>query len=198
MKFTEAQLEQAFIELLTQEDIPHVLGGDIVRSEEEVLIKEDLKAFLLNQYKEDRLTETEADQIIRQLEVFSSSDLYESNKAIMKLISDGFALKREDRSQKDIWIYLIDYSEKNNNTYKIVNQLEITGYHKRIPDGILYINGIPLVVFEFKTSINENVTIHDAYVQLTTRYKRDIPELFKYNAFNNGIVFFYNFSLFFN
>ena len=183
MKFTEAQLEQAFIELLGQEDIPHVLGGDIVRSEEEVLIKEDLKAFLLKQYKADNLTESEAVQIIRQLEVFSSSDLYESNKAIMKLISDGFALKREDRSQKDIWIYLIDYSEKNNNTYKIVNQLEITGSHKRIPDGILYINGLPLVVFEFKTAINENVTIHDAYVQLTTRYKRDIPDLFKYNAF---------------
>ena len=76
------------------------------------LIKEDLKSFLLNQYKVDKLTESEADQIIRQLEVFSSSDLYESNKAIMKLISDGFALKREDRSQKDIWVYLIDYSEK--------------------------------------------------------------------------------------
>ena len=42
---------------------------------------------------------------------------------------------------------------------------------------------MPLVVVEFKTAINENVTIHDAYVQLTTRYKRDIPELFKYNAF---------------
>jgi type I restriction enzyme, R subunit len=183
MKFTEAQLEQAFIELLRQEDIPHVLGGDIARAEDEVLIKEDLKAFLLNQYKAHKLIESEADQIIRQLEVYSSSDLYESNKAIMKLISDGFALKREDRSQKDIWIYLIDYSEKNNNTYKIVNQLEITGYHKRIPDGILYINGIPLVVLEFKTAVNENVSIHDAYIQLTTRYKRDIPELFKYNAF---------------
>ena len=111
MTFTEAQLEQACIELLGQEDIPHVLGGDIVRSEEDVLIKEDLKVFLLNQYKAYKLTESEADQIIRQLEVFSSSDLYESNKAIMKLISDGFALKREDRSQKDIWIYLIDYSD---------------------------------------------------------------------------------------
>ena len=61
MKFTEAQLEQAFIELLGQEDIPHVLGGDIARSEEEVLIKEDLKAFLLRQYKADNLTESEAD-----------------------------------------------------------------------------------------------------------------------------------------
>ena len=183
MKFTEAQLEQAFIELLGKEDIPHVLGGDITRSEDEVLIKEDLKAFLLSQYQADKLTDSEADQIIRQLEIYSSSDLYESNKAIMKLISDGFALKREDRSQKDIWIYLIDYNESNNNTYKIVNQLEIVGYQRRIPDGILYINGLPLVVFEFKSAIRENATVHDAYVQLTTRYQRDIPELFKYNAF---------------
>ena len=183
MKFTEAQLEQAFIELLGQEDIPHVLGGAIARSEDEVLIKEDLKAFLLSQYKADNLTESEADQIIKRLEIYSSSDLYESNKAIMKLVSDGFALKREDRSQKDIWVYLIDYNESNNNTYKIVNQLEIVGYQRRIPDGILYINGLPLVVFEFKSAIRENATVHDAYVQLTTRYQRDIPELFKYNAF---------------
>ena len=183
MKFTEAQLEQAFIDLLGQEGYPHVLGGDIDRSEDEVLIKEDLKAFLLSQYKTDNLTESEADLIIKRLEIYSSSDLYESNKAIMKLVSDGFALKREDRSQKDIWVYLIDYDESNNNTYKIVNQLEIVGYQRRIPDGILYINGLPLVVFEFKSAIRENATVHDAYVQLTTRYQRDIPELFKYNAF---------------
>ena len=138
MKFTEAQLEQAFIQLLEVENIPHVLGGDISRSEDEVLIKQDLKGFLLKQYRDEKLTESEADQIIRRLEVFSSSDLYESNKAIMKLVSDGFPLKREDRSKKDIWIYLIDYSEADKNAYKIVNQLEITGYHTRIPDGILY------------------------------------------------------------
>ncbi|MFD1553701.1 hypothetical protein DNU06_10090 [Putridiphycobacter roseus] len=58
MKFTEAQLEQAFIELLGQEDIPHVLGGTITRSNDEVLIKADLKEFLLNQYKAEKLTKS--------------------------------------------------------------------------------------------------------------------------------------------
>ena len=61
--------------------------------------------------------------------------------------------------------------------------MEIQGYEKRIPDGIVYMNGLPLVVFEFKTAIKENCTIKDAYTQLTIRYRRDIPELFKYNAF---------------
>src|SRR5690606_40692999 len=114
-----------------------------------------------------------------------ASDLYESNKTFMKKLSDGFAFKREDRSQKDIWIYLIDYSKKNKNIYKFVNQLEIHGSEPphRIPDGIVYVNGLPLVVFEFKSAIVEDATIHDAYKQLTIRYERDIPELFKYNAF---------------
>jgi len=183
MKFTEYQLEKAFIELLKTEEIPHINGATISRDIQEVLIEDDLKSFLLAQYKSDKLTNSEADQIIRQLKTYSASDLYESNKSIMKLVADGFSFKREDRSQKDIWIYLIDFSEENKNTYKFINQLEIVGYEKRIPDGILYINGLPLVVFEFKTAIREETTIHDAYVQLTTRYKRDIPELFKYNAF---------------
>jgi len=183
MKFTEAQLEQAFIELLGQKDIPHIFGSAIERAPEDVLIKEDLQSFLLNHYQKEQLTINEVKQIIRELQILPASDLYETNKAVMTKLSNGFKFKREDRSQKDIWIYLIDYSKKNNNTYKIVNQLEIEGTHKRIPDGILYINGLPVVVFEFKTSIKENVTIWNAFEQLTVRYKRDIPELFKYNAF---------------
>jgi len=206
MKFTEAKLEQAFTELLGNEGYPHFVGSSLVRSsEDEVLIEEDLKAYLLTRYQNANLTETEAQSIILQLKTLSSADLYESNKKIMQWLADGFILKREDRSQKDIHISLIDYAgldrqrqsenldiiaaepeeqyPPDTNIYKFVNQLEIVGTERRIPDGILYINGLPVVVFEFKTAIQENTTIHNAYVQLTTRYKRDIPELFKYNAF---------------
>ena len=207
MKFTEAQLESAIIELLGVESYPHVLGEAIERQPQEVLIKGDLRAFLAKQYATDHITTQEIEAVIKQLEAYSAADLYESNKAIMKLVSDGFLLKREDRSQKDLYIQLIDYSQLvafrepnrgevltivsedqgvyggSSNIFKIVNQLEIVGHEKRIPDGILYINGLPLVVFEFKSAIREEATIHDAFVQLTVRYQRDIPELFKYNAF---------------
>ncbi len=181
-KFTEAQLEQAIIELLGEEGYPHLLGENISRAPDEVLIKDDLRKFLREQYASDDITQAEIEQIIRKLELLPASDLYGSNKAFMKLVSDGFLLKREDRNQKDLFIQLIDYSPADRNRYKIVNQLEITGYEKRIPDGILYINGLPLVVFEFKSAIREEATIHDAYIQLTVRYCRDIPELLKYNA----------------
>lgn len=185
MKFTEAKLEQAFIGLLEQEGYNYVSGKSILKAPDEVVLKDDLKDFLHRQYKADKITENEVEQIVHELLLLPASDLYESNKTFMRKLSDGFTFKREDRNQKDIWIYLIDYSKKNNNTYKFVNQLEIHGTEppRRIPDGIVYVNGLPLVVFEFKSAIVEDATIHDAYKQLTVRYGRDIPELFKYNAF---------------
>src|SRR6056297_2107062 len=207
MKFTEEKLEQAFIELIAQEEITHVFGETIQRNSEDVLLKDDLKAYLQNRYKEEDITLAEIDSVIRELEKYPASDLYESNKAIMKIISDGFILKREDRSKKDLYIQLIDYRDLGSyiqpspenltrivaedktayktdpNIYKIVNQFEIQGFERRIPDAIVYINGLPLVVLEFKSAIRENATIYNAFVQITVRYKRDIPELFKYNAF---------------
>lgn len=203
MKFTEEKLEQAFTELLGQEGFPHHLGITISRKPDEVLIEEDLKNFLLTQYAAQGITVNETKSIILQLKSLSASDLYESNKTFLKMLSDGFILKREDRNQKDIYIQLIDYrglnkhrvpeeslatekdeaGNQDNNIYKFVNQLEIIGTERRIPDGIIYINGLPLVVFEFKSAIREEATVFNAFEQLTVRYRRDIPELFKYNAF---------------
>lgn len=182
MKFSEERLEQAIIELLAKEDIPHVLGNTLSRNPDEVLIQSDLREFLAEHYANDSITHNEINAVIRQLTAYPASDLYESNKAIMKMVSDGFLLKREDRNQKDLYIQLIDYSAADRNRYKIVNQVQIQGFETRIPDAILYINGLPLVVLEFKSATREEATIYDAYVQLTTRYRRDIPELFKYNA----------------
>ncbi|GAB6191289.1 type I restriction endonuclease subunit R [Desulfocastanea catecholica] len=205
-KFTEEKLEQAIITLLENQGYPHHKGESIPRQPSEVLIKPDLHAFLSHQYSSDNITEGEIKSIIRRLETLNPADLYDSNKTICKLVSDGFLLKREDRSRKDLYVQLIDYAGlpeqrtprtgevemivaeessfygSDNNIYKVVNQLEIEGREKRIPDTILYINGLPLMVFEFKSAIREEATIHDAYVQLTTRYARDIPELMKYNA----------------
>ncbi|MCX2837265.1 HsdR family type I site-specific deoxyribonuclease [Salinimicrobium sp. MT39] len=183
MKFTEEKLEQAIITHLEEEMYTYVSGKTILREESEVLLKGDLSEFLFSQYRDYGITQNEVESVIRKLETYPASDLYESNKAISRLISDGFLLKREDRNKKDLYIQLIDYSRSDKNIYKIVNQLEIVGYHKRIPDGIIYVNGIPLVVFEFKTAIQENTTVYNAFTQLTIRYRRDIPELFKYNAF---------------
>jgi type I restriction enzyme R subunit len=183
MKFNEAQLEQAITELLAEQGYPHTNGKTLKRELSEVLIKEDLQNFLEQKYAKQHISKEEVSLIIRQLEQLPSSDLYGSNKTIMNWVRDGQLLKREDRSKKDLLLELIDYETPSNNIFRFVTQLEIEQYHKRIPDGILYINGLPLVVFEFKSAIREEATLHEAYKQITERYDRDIPELFKYNAF---------------
>ncbi len=183
MKFTEKSLEKAVIELFEAEKYQFQSGMYIHKEISDVLLRGDIKTFLLDRYSDDDITPNEIENIIRQMEVLPSSALYDSNKAIMKMISDGFVLKREDRSKKDLFIQLLDFEYIDNNLFKIVNQMEIQGYENRIPDAIVYVNGLPLVVIEFKSAIKENTTINDAYTQLTVRYRRDIPELFKYNAF---------------
>ena len=182
MKFTEVKLEQAFISLLETEGYRYINGKELKRSSnQEVLLKEDLCAFLTDRYPD--LEEIELESIINELAYQSASSLYESNKYICKLLADGFIFKRNNPSKKDLHIRYIDVENEQNNSFLIVNQLEIQGSELRIPDLILYINGIPVVVFEFKTAIEEEITIYEAYRQLTVRYRRDIPELLKYNLF---------------
>ena len=219
VKFTEAKLEEAIIQMLRDQGYPYTRGPDLGREPNDVLIRSDLREFLKKRYTTENITDGEIDSIIRQLDALNAADLYDSNKTVCKWVSDGFLLKREDRNQKDLYVQLIDYglspfaprksapdvlsrSERrlssdatlaaedqagyelasDPNIYRIVNQLEIEGREKRIPDLILYINGLPLVVFEFKSAIRENATLHNAFEQLTVRYARDIPELMKYNA----------------
>ena len=182
--FNEHALEMSVMDFLQDEGYAYVCGNKIHRERTEVLLVDDLKQYLLNRYAKEGITPSEIDGIILKLRNISGT-IYEANKAVYKLISDGFILNREDRSQKDLFIELIDFEKMDNNNFKVVNQFEISGINNqiRIPDGIVFVNGIPVVVIEFKSAVKENTTILDAYKQLTVRYRRDIPELFKYNAF---------------
>ena len=184
INFNEHSLEMSIMELFQDEGYLYMNGEQIHRERSEVLLTDDLRQYILNRYAKDGLTATEVDGILLRLKAISGT-IYEANKAFCKLLCDGFILNREDRTQKDLYIQLVDYDHPENNVFKIVNQFEIEGVggQLRIPDGIVFLNGIPVVVLEFKSAVKENTTILDAYTQLTVRYRRDIPELFKYNAF---------------
>lgn len=184
LTFNEHSLEMSIMELFQDEGYLYLNGEQIHRERSEVLLTDDLRQYLLNRYAKDGLTTTEVDSILLRLKSISGT-IYEANKTFCKLLCDGFILNREDRSQKDLYIQLVDYDHPENNVFKIVNQFEIEGVggQLRIPDGIVFLNGVPVVVLEFKSAVKENTTIMDAYTQLTVRYRRDIPELFKYNAF---------------
>ncbi|MBR0528296.1 MAG: type I restriction endonuclease subunit R [Ruminococcus sp.] len=184
VNFNEHALEMSIMELFQDEEYTYINGESIIRDRSDVLLADDLRNYLHDRYSSEGITDSEIDGIILNLRSISGT-IYEANKAVYKLLCDGFILNREDRSQKDLYISLIDFEAPEKNIFKIVNQFEISGMNNqtRIPDAIIFINGIPVVVFEFKSAVREDTTIMDAYTQLTVRYRRDIPELFKYNAF---------------
>lgn len=183
-RFNEASLEQVVIERLEENGFTYVYGDDIERETTDVLIREDLISYLKKQYPE--LTEAERARFIKTLDNYSAGEsaLYDSNRDIMRLISNGVMFRRDNPQDKDVFIRLIDYDAPDKNIFKAVNQFTIKGATEtRRPDVIVFINGLPVVVMELKTPVNEDITIESAFTQLTVRYRRDIPELYKYNAF---------------
>ena len=80
MIFTEEKLEKAVLDLFLAENYTHISGDHIHKELSDVLLRDDLKQYLLNRYSPEDITLNEINSIIRKLELFPSSALYESNK----------------------------------------------------------------------------------------------------------------------
>jgi type I restriction enzyme R subunit len=177
-QFTEAELETASVELFREQGYDYVDGETIHRSFEEVLLKEDLRGYLSSKYPD--LTDLEVERAISRLDNIPSAPLYQGNREAFLLVNEGFDLVRDEPGKIAIHIDFIDFESPERNSFKVVNQFSVQGERLRRPDMILFINGIPVAIFEFKSAIKENATVHDAWEQITIRYCRDIPKLMKY------------------
>ena len=107
----------------------------------------------------------------------------EANWEIYRLLKDGVKVTitdRDDEGETDEILKVIDWENPENNDFFLASQFRITcdGYDKR-PDVIGFINGLPLVLMEFKR-IDKN--LYTAYHNNLRDYKDAIPHLFWYNA----------------
>ena len=179
-KFTEDELEHAIIELFEKQEYIYVPGVSIHRQYEEILLVDDLRSFLSARYAKSGLSEVEMQKIINKLALIQATPLYLGNREAFWLVNEGFDLVRDDISQVALHVDYIDFDHPENNIFKVVNQYSVQGERLRRPDLLVFINGIPIAICEFKTAIEEDTTIHDAWEQITIRYTRDIPKLMKY------------------
>jgi type I restriction enzyme R subunit len=89
---------------------------------------------------------------------------------------------QQDGYERSYEVALIDFSNPSNNEFLVVNQyMIIENNRNKRPDILLFVNGIPIVLFELKNAADENATIRKAFDQIRT-YKATIPGLFTYNA----------------
>lgn len=184
VKFYESDLEEIAMDVLSGDEFEmgyiYCPGSELHREQDEVLIIDDFYLYLIKRYPD--LSDTEIAKIEARVRA-TENTLYETNRAFLRLLADGFDIKRDDPSKSDIHIELADYENLENNTFRVVNQFEVKQRQLRIPDAVVFLNGLPVVVFEFKNPANDIADTHAAYEQVAVRYARDIPRLMSYNAF---------------
>lgn len=113
----------------------------------------------------------------------SRMDRVRANQAVYDLIRDGYRVswRDDDGNTVEDRVRYIDFRNPGENEWFAASQVRIAGeLHNRRPDMILFVNGIPLVLFEFKAP---HRSVKSAYDDNLTDYRDTIPALFVPNAF---------------
>ena len=111
-------------------------------------------------------------------------DPVEANREIYSLLKDGVKVAVTDPNGEGETVEVlrvIDWENPKNNDFFAASQFTITGeMYTRRPDIVCFVNGIPLILMEFKRI---DVNLYAAYNDNLRDYKSTIPHLFWYNAF---------------
>ncbi len=120
----------------------------------------------------------------RKLARPEGADLIQQNRMLHRLIVDGVTIeyRTSDGGIRGSQVRVIDFEDSENNDLLAVNQFTVSeNRHTRRPDIVLFVNGLPLAVFELKNAADEETTIWTAFQQLQT-YQAEIPSLFSTNS----------------
>lgn len=123
-------------------------------------------------------------EAIKQLSITETPSLTEENRRIHRLLTEGVDVEFvvADGEIKGDKIWLIDFEHPDNNDWLVTNQFTVVeGHHKRRPDIMVFVNGLPLAIIELKNAGAVNADISGAFRQLQT-YKAQVPTLFRTNA----------------
>lgn len=183
-KYYESEYEKAVVGLLREAGWEYTHGGDLhTRKITEALLEEDLTVYLHARYEGKGLNEDEFQQIIANLRNVSGDSDYDTLRKTVNLYRDGYDVTPAAPGSQPFRLEYIDFEHPERNTFRVVNQYEmLQGQQTRIPDVMLFVNGIPVCIIELKNPTSENATIRDAHTQITRRYTRDISSLLKYCA----------------
>ena len=190
IKFTESSLEIAVIEQLQE------LGYDYAIDTDQWCLSRALDSFINEELLLDRLMAINPgvkvsvlEQAISRIKTLDNPSLFERNHIVHRWLTDGMQVE-DYESDVNPLVRFLDFARPDNNVFQVANQLKFKeNRNLRIPDVIIFVNGIPLVVFELKSiEYNEDTFIERAYEQLgcngeSDGYRYDIPTLFNYNAF---------------
>lgn len=188
----ESIVEESIISLLEKQGyelIDNEYDDRVLNRKLDEFLNEEL---LLNSLKKINKTNDEEilKEAIKTIKNIDNPSLFERNHIFHNYLINGITIDSKNYDVNPI-IKFVDFDNTNNNVFHVSHQIEFKeSRNKRIPDIIIFINGIPLIVMELK-SFDEDATkatLDDAYDQLGRNsendgYRYDIPTLFIYNTF---------------
>lgn len=164
-------------------------------STREVILKPRLIEFLQSRrfdYKGESfpISPSGIDQIVRELSALNLAEgLLAANERLYNKLALGITVTEfmPDGKKHQPTIAVIDWHDPAANRWDVTEELEVLsaqGTHKRIPDVVGYVNGMPLAVIEAKRpeSGNANKAMVEEGISQSLRNQRndEIPHLFAY------------------
>lgn len=178
---TEASYENSVIELFQHLGYTHVYGPDVENRDFNSPLYLDIledSIFSIN----PNVPKSAIQEALFKIKNFDNGELLQQNKIFMNYLQNGITVKYlENGEQRSTIVYLIDYKNVDNNSFIVANQWTFVENSEKRPDVLLFINGLPLVLFELKSPSREETDSSQAYRQIRN-YMKEIPSMFIYNA----------------
>ena len=181
--FDEERLEKITLEALEELGYDCLNGYEIERLDFSKVILE--KQFILAVQRINKeLGMEEFLEALRQVKNLEHNNIILNNKQFTKYLLEGVSVPIQEHNEtKYKTVKLIDFDNISNNSFTAVNQYTIIEHSEKRPDIIIFVNGLPLVVVELKSTVREEVKLIDGFNQLRGYQEVHIPTLFYYNQF---------------
>ncbi len=181
MAYTEANYENAVIQLIEQLGYTHVHGPDVVRDYTDPLYSEVLEGALIA--VNPGAPQAAINEALFKLRNIENGKLEQRNIIFTDYLQNGIEVAYfHNGEQKYERVHLIDYDHIDRNSFIVANQWTFQEHSEKRPDVVIFVNGLPLVVIELKSPSREETDASEAYRQLRN-YMLEIPSFFVYNAF---------------
>lgn len=179
---TETAFELTTLDRLIALGYDWTHGSEVPRLDpRDVVVGAWLTANLKKRYPE--LSEAGLQETAKRLSIPEGVDTLQRNMTFHELLTKGFdvPIERPDGTKSHVHVHPVDWTDPEANDFRVVNQLPIQGKNDRRPDVLVYVNGLPLVVFELKNPWEAKPTVDQAMNQIQ-HYIVDIPQLFEFNT----------------
>ena len=181
MAYTEANYENAVIQLIEQLGYTHVYGPDVVRDYTDPLYSDVLEGALIA--VNPGIPQAAINEALFKLRNIENGKLEQRNIIFTDYLQNGIEVAYfHNGEQKYERVHLIDYAHIDRNSFIVANQWTFQEHSEKRPDVVIFVNGLPLVVIELKSPSREETDASEAYRQLRN-YMLEIPSFFVYNAF---------------